>query len=67
MKNQDSPSMICRLKKGQRFTHDRDMAIKVALMTGMKPIAYISPDLRPVFLKAYPEMGIQMKKKRAKV
>lgn len=45
------------LKHGQRFTTDKDIAIRVGKETGKPPIEFISPRLRDTYLKVWPELG----------
>ncbi len=53
------------LKRGLRFTTDKDIALRVAQQTGQRPIDYISPRLREAYLKAWPALGVVLKKEKA--
>jgi len=59
-KKPGSPIFISYLKRGLRYTTDKDLAIRVALEVdkGKKPIDFISPKLREAYLKAWPELGL---------
>lgn len=50
-------AFVSRLIHGKQHTKIESLAKKIALMTGKKPIIYIIPELRDMFLRADPEMG----------
>jgi hypothetical protein len=52
-----SPMFISYLKRGKRFTTDKEVAIRVGQETERPPIDFISPRLRETYLKAWPELG----------
>ena len=56
-KQKGSTMFIWFLKNGQRFTTDRDIAVRVARETKKAPIEFISPKLRDAYLRAWPELG----------
>jgi hypothetical protein len=52
-----SESLICRIKNGERWTDNMNLAIDIAKTTKEKPISYISPRLKDLMLKAYPNLN----------
>ena len=56
-----SVGLISLIKKGDRFTKNRYLAMEISRLSGRPPIDHIFPDLREVYLRAYPELRIQMK------
>lgn len=56
------PVFVSYVKHGHRHTSSPDLAVDIAMLTGKKPIDYISPELRKAFLKMRPELGRTMKK-----
>ena len=52
-----SESLISQLIKKQRFTRNHLLAVAIAQNEGTKPIQYINPKLRDIYLAAYPDMN----------
>ncbi len=54
MKNKQA--YIIQLKKGLRFTTVIELAVQAAKETNRKPIEFISPRVKKIYKKAYPEL-----------
>jgi len=57
-----SESMISQLisdenAKHKRYTQNVSLAMALAQREGTKPIQYINPSMRKLFLRAYPELS----------
>jgi len=52
-----SNSMISYICNGDRYTQDQDLAIAIGELMGVKPINFIHPKLRKVYLKAFSGLG----------
>jgi hypothetical protein len=56
-KHNVSAMFISNLLSGDRYTTNPDLAKSVSARVGKPPIDFISPKLREVYLKAWPELG----------
>jgi hypothetical protein len=52
--------MISHLKLFRRYTTNRYLAMEIARLSGKPPIEHISPELRDVFIRAFPELSRKM-------
>ena len=60
-KHDISESSVSYIKAGTRYTRSARLAMDIARLTGKKPIEYINPKSRAVYLLAYPELNRKMK------
>jgi predicted transcriptional regulator len=56
-----SDSAITFYIKGLRHTKNYFLAVALAQLKGTKPIQYINPKLRDIYLAAYPDMNRKLK------
>lgn len=56
-KHRVSPIMVSYLVRGMRHTTNKDIAVDVAKITGKAPIEHISPKMRDLYLRLYPELA----------
>jgi hypothetical protein len=54
-------SYLYKLINNERKTSDTARAIRAAKKTGRKPIEFISPRCRAMYLKVMPELGRKVK------
>ena len=52
-----SESLICRIKNGERWTDNMNLAIDIAKTTQEKPITYIHPRMKDLMLRVYPKLN----------
>lgn len=55
-KKPGSPMFVSYLKRGMRYTLNKDVAIRVGKETNRPPIEFISKRVREAYLKTWPEL-----------
>jgi hypothetical protein len=56
-----SEGYISHIKSCHKFTTNRYLAMEIARFSGKAPIEHITPDMREVFIRAFPELSRKMK------